>query len=418
MIKQRLTIIIVAILSILCIALTACGNTEPPLTATAPQMITDPDTTPEPSHSPRIDVKETLTVDGSEVDCYADPSNEDIRYALLSDVVKALGTTSDIDRETKRYTFLWRDQECSVAKDDTNLIIGDQYYVMDAPPFTYKGSEFLYVPVESFCRGLDIGILYDSVNYRLYCTPASGPWELPSGRTVPVIMHYAVGYEEKADKLYTELEQVEKEFQYLSGNGYTFCWFEDLWDLDNIEKPVIMTFDDGWLTHSTYLKSLVTKYNAKVTEFLVASNINSAVALADKQAYMTTKELMDLYDTGLVSIQSHSMNDPNDFLDRKEYQIKSEIVDTKLFITRLCGKEPIAFAYPYGQYNDYARSLVEENFRFGLTSCNSDAVWTTGVTDNTIIPRFYPERGIAHAEFVYYMENGGIPKDRDHTSFF
>ena len=404
--KQHIFFILIAALSLLCVLLTACGQEKEQLVATAPEYSSQSAATPAPSHSPRVDVKETVVINGEEVTCYADPANENINYVLLNDAMDALGAVATIDKNTKRYTFTWRDQVCSLTKDDPTLIYGDKTYTMEEVPFVYKGSENLYIPVKSFCEGLEIGTLYDDVNYRLYCTPGAGNWELPSGKTVPVIMHYAVGYEEVGIDLYTDLDQLDRELQYLSGNGYTFCWFDDLWDLDNIEKPVILCFDDGWLSHYTYLISLITKYNAKITEFLVAGNINSSDESLNTRLYMNTNELQKLLDTDLVSVQSHSMNDPKNFLGEKDFQIRSEVVDTKLFITRLTGKEPIAYAYPNGDYNDTILELVNDNFRFGLTSGDSDCVWITGETDNLLIPRFYPPRGLAQSDFAKFMEQG------------
>ena len=406
--KQNLLFILVALLSITAV-LTACGQEKETLTATAPENII----TPAPSHSPRVDIKETVTFNGSSIPCYTDPSAEDVKYVLLTDVMNTIKSEAIYNNAKKCYEFTWREKDCSVSSESTTLIYGDKTYEMAAPTFTFMGNDNLYVPVESFCEGLEIGTLYDKANFCLYCTPASGNWTLPSGRTVPVIMHSSTGEDYKAIDDYIGLELLEQEFQYLLSNGYTFCWIEDLWNLDNIEKPIIMSFDDGWASNYNNLLPLIKKYNTKVTLFVVPGNIDSVdktshgSGISRYNAYMTTEELMEMINTGLVSIQSHSMNDPADFLSEEDYTIESEIKDTKLFLTRLTGLEPIAFAYPNGQKNAFVEGIVKENFRFAFLS-DSNSVWTTGTTDNMSIPRFRLDKNESIDYFSEYLETGSV----------
>ena len=409
--KQKLTIIITALLSILCIALTACGNSEPPLTATSPQT----QSTPEPSHSPRVEIKETVTFNASEIPCYNDPSAEGVKYVLLPDVMNAIKSEAIFNNAKKCYEFTWREKECSVSAESKTLIYGDKSYEMEAPTFTFRGNDNLYVPVESFCEGLEIGTLYDKANFRLYCTPATGNWQLQEGRTVPVLMHSSAGEDYKAYDSYITLDLLEQEIQYLLSNGYTPCWFEDLWNLENIAKPVILSFDDGWTTHYTNLLPIIDKYNIKVTLFIVSGNIDSTVesnggGISRYNTYMTTENLLAMYRSGLVSIQSHSMNDPEKFLECDDYEIKSEIADTRLFITRLTGLEPVAFAYPNGEQNERIRSIVQENFRFGLLSDNN-STWNTS-DDPLLIPRFMQYRNESIDVFTTYIETGRRPQEQ------
>ena len=469
--KQHIFFILIALLSLLCVLLTACSQEKEQLTATAPQQIY----TPAPSHSPQIDTREKVTLNGAEVDCYSDPLSPGTRYVLLRDVMDAIESTYIYDSTLKQWQFYWRDQPCTLTRDSNILTYGDKeielaeapfvcrvtlkeepavivdeannylyygderYSLDDAPqkyldkvnhgahnvddqnrivvtPEPYAASDYLFIPIESFCEGLEMGSLYDSANNMLYISPGAGNWTLAEGYSVPVIMHYATGEQWHTDMRYRELDDIEKEFQYLSANGYTFIWFEDLWNVENIEKPVIMTFDDGFKSNYDYLMPLAVKYNAKVTEFIVPGNMDSNLTTSS-QVYMSTDEIKEFYETGLLSIQCHTMNEDYDILSLTGTAMENEVVNCKLFITRLTGQVPFVFAYPYGEqyqdkpgvYNDEMLSLVKANYRFAVTSADTLS-YTTGNNPYTI-PRLYLGFYDDQENFVYYMEHGRLPEE-------
>ena len=476
MLKQKITIVLSAVLIFVCIFLCSCGSDEPQLTATAPKV----QLTPQPSHSPKLDSREKIILNGTAVDCYTDSLSEGVRYVLLRDVMSAIESDYIYDSNLKQWQFHWRDKSCSLTKDSQTLIYGDkssrldtvpfvcrikleeeppivideekntlsygdEYYSLDkAPkellkkanqgthasvdnqvvitPEPYLNSDYLFIPIESFCEGLEIGSLYDDANNTLYLSPGAGNWILPEGYSVPIIMHFATGEQKYTDYRFRYLDDIEKEFQYLSANGYTFIWFDDLWNVDNIEKPVIMTFDDGWVSHYDYLMPIAKKYNAKVTEFLVPGNMDSNLK-TDTQVYMNTKQLKEFLDTGLLSLQCHTMNESYSFKDLSESEMEQEIVNCKMFITRLTGQIPIAFAFPYGEqygagtgfYNDFVIQKVKENYRFAAVSRDHEHSYVTG-NNPYKIPRYCPEYTDTQDKFIYYFEHHGIPEDVYHHS--
>ena len=58
---------------------------------------------------------------------------------------------------------------------------------------------------------------------------------------------------------------LEAQLQYLQENGYETIFFEDLSHLEQYEKPVILTFDDGYDDNYTVLYPLLEKYQTKAT---------------------------------------------------------------------------------------------------------------------------------------------------------
>lgn len=99
---------------------------------------------------------------------------------------------------------------------------------------------------------------------------------LPSetGISVPIFMYHAVGNDCWGEEsLFVKPEELEKQLQYLSENGYETIFFEDLAHIEQYEKPVMLTFDDGYDDNSTNLLPLLQKYGMKATIFLIAGDV-------------------------------------------------------------------------------------------------------------------------------------------------
>ena len=75
------------------------------------------------------------------------------------------------------------------------------------------------------------------------------------------------------EHLFVRPAELEQQLQYLSENGYETIFFEDLAHLERYEKPVILTFDDGYDDNYTLLLPLLQKYHMKATIFMIAGDI-------------------------------------------------------------------------------------------------------------------------------------------------
>jgi len=130
---------------------------------------------------------------------------------------------------------------------------------------------------------------------------------LPSstGVRVPVLMYHAVGDDCWGEEsLFVKPEELEKQLQYLSENGYETIFFEDLSHIEQYEKPVLLTFDDGYDDNAETLLPLLQKYGMKATVFLIAGDVG-------KPHKLTRAQLAELVQSGLVSIQSHGWSHRN-----------------------------------------------------------------------------------------------------------
>lgn len=255
--------------------------------------------------------------------------------------------------------------------------------------------------MNELCGEMGISLLMDDEYDHLYCTPAAGDWVLPEGYSVPVLMYHYVTDDvvslgtQKA--LAVSPETMEAHLKYLVDNGYDPIWFEDLEHVDEYDKPVILTFDDGHEDNYSELFPLLKKYNVKATLFVVTDFMNYV------DICMSREQVAELAQSGLVSIQSHTVTHPRLDMSTAESQ-EEEMRQSKLELTRVTGKEPFVLSYPYGKCSIDTRPLMGEYYRFGVKM--SGRVYVTG-DDPVLIYRYYVPRGLGVEAFAQMASGKG-----------
>ena len=91
-----------------------------------------------------------------------------------------------------------------------------------------------------------------------YLTPGAARFSIEQSVNVPVLMYHAVSDNMWGiDELFVSPASMEEQLRYLVDNGYEPIWFSDLAELEQYEKPVILTFDDGYDDNYTELLPLL-----------------------------------------------------------------------------------------------------------------------------------------------------------------
>ena len=202
---------------------------------------------------------------------------------------------------------------------------------------------------------------------------------LPSsaGVRVPVLMYHAVGDDCWGEEsLFVKPEELEKQLQYLSENGYETIFFEDLSHIEQYEKPVLLTFDDGYDDNAEALLPLLQKYGMKATIFLIAGDIN-------KPHKLTQQQVRELSRSGLVSIQSHGWSHRN-MAAMSHLELLLEMTRSQSTIRALTGQTPCALSYPNGSSNVRTRKIAGWFYTYGVRTYAG--VYATG-SDPLLISR-------------------------------
>jgi len=298
--------------------------------------------------------------------------------------------------------WVWNDTEGGILRngqwvqlraDVAGFRYGSHWVKLPMAPTVYDGA--VYVPVKEFCRGLELGVLHDRENVRLYVESAAGAWGIPAGYRVPVIMYHGVSDEPWGmTDLFVRPAELEAQLQYLVNNGYTPIWFEDLARIDEIEKPVILTFDDGYVDNYTELYPLLQKYQVKATIFVITGTIDY------NPHNLTTAQIRELSASGLVSIQSHTVTHPY-LASLSPEQQQWELEQSRLTLTRITGRIPYVICYPSGNYDDTTMALSKTCYRMGI-DMNGGDYWTGA--DPFEVSRWYIARSHPIEAFVDMVE--------------
>ena len=218
---------------------------------------------------------------------------------------------------------------------------------------------------------------------------------------VPVLMYHAVsddlwGYWD----LFVSPETMEQELLYLQENGYETIWFEDLSHVEDFEKPVILTFDDGYDDNYTELFPLLQKYNAKATIFVIPK----AIGTPHK---MTAEQVQELSRSGLVSIQSHTYSHGN-LSTMDEQTLIFEMEQSQNYLAALTGQVPYAVCYPEGTRSELSIEVAGRYYAYGLLM--NGQLYNTS-DDPMCVKRFYVPRGYDLGSFRWSVQDAGTSRN-------
>ena len=190
-------------------------------------------------------------------------------------------------------------------------------------------------------------------------------------QTVPILCYHRFGT--KTSKLNVTPAAFEQQMEWLARNGYTVVTLARLARfLDGKEalpaKSVAITIDDGYRSSYEIAYPILRKYGFPATVFLYTDFVGASDA-------MTWAQMKDMTSSGLVTIQPHSKSHanltqrlPNETDARYRDRIRRE-VDAPVTVIKERLAEPIfAFAYPYGDVNEYVVDLlVKDSVGQGVT---------------------------------------------------
>jgi peptidoglycan/xylan/chitin deacetylase (PgdA/CDA1 family) len=205
---------------------------------------------------------------------------------------------------------------------------------------------------------------------------------------VPIMMYHQVkntGFGKDVISPY----EFENDLKYLISNDYTTITINDLIDFVYEGKelppnPIILSFDDGYLSTYKYVFPLLKKYNMKIVLSIIGKCTDAFSAVTDiniNYSHMTWDQVREMSESGLVEIQNHSYNlhstcksrygcsqKANEAFAEYEEVIKEDINTLQNKILSVINKEPNTFTYPYGKYNSNTEVILKEmGFKATLT---------------------------------------------------
>ena len=174
-------------------------------------------------------------------------------------------------------------------------------------------------------------------------------WYLPKRHGFVALMYHHVGVlqdpQEEQFPFTVRPEMLERQILFLKANGY---YPLSLAELENarktgkstVQKPVMLTFDDGYEDNYTALFPLVQKYQIPVLIFLITDRIGTP-------GYLTWDQILQMQASGLVAFGSHSCSHRR-LRSLSDEEIAQEITRSKQILEERLGHAVTAFCYPFG----------------------------------------------------------------------
>lgn len=192
--------------------------------------------------------------------------------------------------------------------------------------------------------------------YQNKSLPVSIPGRLPQ-KKVPILMYHQIEDPKPGNPLsyvFVNPANFEAQIKYLSENGYTFLFPDEMYYADQCQKAVVITFDDGYKSNYTKAFPILKKYNAKATIFVTSDKIGS-------QWYLNQSEIQEMADSGLVTIGSHSTSHPR-LTDLNSENLDYELSHSKATLEAITKKPVTNLAYPFGAYSDSVVSSAKKYY--------------------------------------------------------
>ncbi len=242
------------------------------------------------------------------------------------------------------------------------------------------------------------------------------------GVKLPIIMYHSVL--DRPSRLGTYVispQELENDLKYLHDRGFETVTVSDLTAYVDLgiplpEKPVMLTFDDGFLNTMTSAAPLLEKYSYKAVVSVVGAFSEQSTIEADPNpnyAYLTWEQMREVSENGTLEIQSHSYNmhgadgraglraEHGESEEENLQAVKDDLLKMQLELSERSGVTATAFAYPFGYYKDIHIPLLEElGFRVTFTCEERVNILTREESSLFQLGRYNRPSGVSTATFM------------------
>ncbi len=177
-------------------------------------------------------------------------------------------------------------------------------------------------------------------------------------KTTPILAYHGVGadYSWGGKRYFVSPTEFENQVKYLSDNGYTAMTINQLDSLKSVDKPVILTFDDGYEDVYTYAYPILKKYGMHASIFIISDFVG-------EEHYLTANQILNMMD--VFDVESHTKTHP--YLAKMDKDtLDYELSQSKADIEKLIGKPVSSIAYPNSSFNNYVTKTASKYYKYGL----------------------------------------------------
>jgi len=197
---------------------------------------------------------------------------------------------------------------------------------------------------------------------------------------VPIIMYHKITQVDTmlGDYAITP-DEFEEDLEYLKENGYHTITISELIDfiskgLPLPDKPIILTFDDGYFSDYKYAFPLLKEYDMKAT-FSIIGKVTDEYTQEGRQdilyPHITWSMVIDMVKSGHAELQNHGYDihgqsggakGANQRKGESDDEYRDRLsADINLFQARaleMTGIMPTTFTYPFGAYSQKSEDIL------------------------------------------------------------
>lgn len=198
------------------------------------------------------------------------------------------------------------------------------------------------------CASTLLGLCCSEMFFQLPISSGAGK------RQVPVLVYHRVGY--TADNFTVTPERFTHDLQTLQQYGYCTITLEQLQKFLNEgnnelpDKPILITFDDGYMDNFENAYPILKKHGMVATFFVITS-------MLWMEGRLTPERIAEMAQGGM-SFGSHTVSH-KPLGELAWAEIHDELVISKAVLESVLGKTVNGIAYPRGSYNDNVITIAQ-----------------------------------------------------------
>lgn len=207
---------------------------------------------------------------------------------------------------------------------------------------------------------------------------------------LPVIMYHHIFNKDTKDQHLISPAQFEKDMDELVKQGFTTVSPQEVVDfVENVtplpEKPILITFDDGYESVYKYAFPVLKEKNLKASALILGyytDLFSTDTPRHISYSNLSWKQLKEMQDSGVFSIGNHSDNlhiakgkgarygttkKPDETTEEYLQAVGHDLLTLNEKIKKNLGNDALMFAYPFGAISDELMPLLADHFKIIFT---------------------------------------------------
>lgn len=183
-------------------------------------------------------------------------------------------------------------------------------------------------------------------------------------RGIPVLNYHQVN-DEKFSPLTMKTSDFRNQMAYLQEQGYHAITMEELYgylqnNLPLPSKPVVITFDDGYVDNYTEAMPILKEYGMKATLFMIGDSIGAP-------GFLSAEQLKEMEASHIFEVESHTYSH-KDLRKLSSDAVADEFSHSKTLLETTLGHPVQYLAYPCGFTNPQVDALAQAaGYRLAFT---------------------------------------------------